>query len=42
MSVNSSLSLSEELNKSYDSSNLNFSFNEKEEKEEDNSFFVEE
>ena len=42
MSVNSSLSLSEELNKSYDSQNLNFSFNEKEEKEEDNSFFVEE
>ena len=42
MSVNSSLSLSEELNKSYDSSNLNFSLNEKEEKEEDNSFFAEE
>ena len=42
MSVNSSLSLSEELNKSYDSSNLNFSLNEKEEKGEENSFLVEE
>ena len=39
MSVNSSLSLSQEINKSYDSSNLNFSFNEKEEKEGDYSFF---
>ena len=42
MSVNSSLSLSQEINKSYDSSNLNFSFNEKEEKEGDYSFCSEE